>query len=42
VRHSPTSVADAACARLAARRRAFGTLPSGIDAAAIVERALAA
>ena len=41
VRHSPTSVADAACARLAARRRAFGTLPSGIDAGAIVDRALA-
>ncbi len=42
VRHSPTSVADAACARLAARRRAFGTLPSGIDATAIVDRSLAA
>ena len=44
VRHSPPAVADAFCAgRLgAARGRAFGTLPRGIDARAIVDRALAA
>jgi putative acyl-CoA dehydrogenase len=44
VRHAPAAVADAFCAgRLdEARGRAFGTLPRGIDGAAIVERALAA
>jgi putative acyl-CoA dehydrogenase len=42
VRHAPPHVADAFCAgRLADRGRAFGTLPAGIDAEAIVERALA-
>jgi putative acyl-CoA dehydrogenase len=40
VRHAPAAVADAMCARLAGSRRAFGTLPSGIDAPAIVDRAL--
>jgi putative acyl-CoA dehydrogenase len=44
VRHAPPAVADAFCAgRLGeARGRAFGTLPAGIDGAAIVERALPA
>jgi putative acyl-CoA dehydrogenase len=43
VRHAPPAVADAFCAgRLGdARGRAFGTLPAGVDGAAIVERALA-
>lgn len=43
VRHAPPAVADAFCAgRLGGGRgRAFGTLPRGIDGAAIVERALA-
>jgi putative acyl-CoA dehydrogenase len=43
-RHAPPAVADAFCAgRLgAARGRAFGTLPRGIEGPAIVERALAA
>src|SRR5215218_9493441 len=43
VRHAPAAVADAFCAgRLgAARGRAFGTLPRGVDGAAIAERALA-
>jgi putative acyl-CoA dehydrogenase len=44
VRHAPPHVADAFCAsRLAAGGggRAFGTLPRGIDGAAILERALA-
>ncbi|HEX2085288.1 MAG TPA: acyl-CoA dehydrogenase family protein [Solirubrobacteraceae bacterium] len=43
VRHAPPFVADAFCAaRLGeGRHRAFGTLPAGVDAAAIVERALA-
>jgi putative acyl-CoA dehydrogenase len=43
VRHAPAAVADAFCAgRLGeARGRAFGTLPRGIDGAAIAERALA-
>jgi putative acyl-CoA dehydrogenase len=41
VRNGPADVADAFCAaRLGGRHRAFGTLPSGIDAAALVERAL--
>jgi putative acyl-CoA dehydrogenase len=43
VRHAPASVADAFCAgRLGEGGRVFGTLPSGVDAAAVVERALAA
>jgi putative acyl-CoA dehydrogenase len=42
VRYAPTAVADAFCAaRLGGGGRAFGTLPSGVDAEAIVERALA-
>jgi putative acyl-CoA dehydrogenase len=43
VRHAPAAVADAFCAgRLGeARGRVFGTLPSGVDGDAIVERALA-
>jgi putative acyl-CoA dehydrogenase len=42
VRHAPPAVADAYCAgRLdEARGRAFGTLPAGVDGAAIVARAL--
>jgi putative acyl-CoA dehydrogenase len=43
VRHAPEPVADAFCAaRLGGGGRAFGTLPAGIHAEAIVERALAA
>jgi putative acyl-CoA dehydrogenase len=43
VRHAPPAVADAFCAgRLAERGRVYGTLPKGVDAPAIVERALAA
>jgi putative acyl-CoA dehydrogenase len=44
VRNAPPAVADAFCAgRLGTERgRAFGTLPRGIDGAAIVDRALAA
>jgi putative acyl-CoA dehydrogenase len=43
VRTGPAHVADAFCAaRLAGRHRAFGTLPSGIDAAPLVDRALSA
>ena len=42
VRHSPPAVADAFCARLGDGGRAFGTLPPGVDARPIVERALAA
>jgi putative acyl-CoA dehydrogenase len=43
VRNAPAAVADAFCAgRLGeSRGRVFGTLPRGIDGAAIVERALA-
>jgi putative acyl-CoA dehydrogenase len=42
VRHAPPAVADAFCAgRLGDGGRAFGTLPAGVDSAAIVERALA-
>jgi putative acyl-CoA dehydrogenase len=43
VRHAPPEVADAFCAgRLdGAGGRVFGTLPAGVDAPAIVERALA-
>ena len=41
VRHAPPAVADAFCAsRLSVETgRAFGTLPTGVDAAAIVRRA---
>jgi putative acyl-CoA dehydrogenase len=43
VRNAPPAVADAFCAgRLAEGGRAYGTLPKGVDAPAIVERALAA
>jgi putative acyl-CoA dehydrogenase len=44
VRHAPPAVADAYCAaRLGGESgRAYGTLPSGVDASAIVERALPA
>ena len=44
VRHAPPAVADAFCAgRLGeARGRVFGTLPRGVDGAAIAARALAA
>ena len=44
VRHAPPAVADAFCAgRLdGAGGRVFGTLPAGVDAPAIIERALAA
>ena len=43
VRHAPAAVADAFCAgRLGEGGRAYGTLPAGVDAQAIVERALAA
>ena len=41
VRHAPPAVADAFCATRCDRAggRAYGTLPSGVDAASIVERA---
>jgi putative acyl-CoA dehydrogenase len=44
VRHSPRAVADAFCAaRLAGQGgRVYGTLPSGVQASAIIERALPA
>jgi putative acyl-CoA dehydrogenase len=43
VRHGPPEVADAFCAsRLDDGARGYGTLPPGVDAAAIAERALAA
>jgi putative acyl-CoA dehydrogenase len=43
VRGAPPAVADAFCAaRLGDGRGAFGTLPPGVDAGAIVERALTA
>jgi len=43
VRNGPRQVADAFCAaRLGGRHLAFGTLPPGIDAAPLVDRALAA
>jgi putative acyl-CoA dehydrogenase len=42
LRNAPPFVAEAFCAgRLGEGGRAFGTLPSGVDADAIVERALA-
>jgi putative acyl-CoA dehydrogenase len=42
LRNAPPAVADAFCAgRLGEGGRAFGTLPGGVDAPAIVERALA-
>ena len=42
VRHAPPAVADAFCAaRLDGQGgRVYGTLPAGVDAAAIIERAL--
>ncbi len=40
VRFAPGFVADAFCARLAGGGRAYGTLPAGVDGAAIVARAL--
>jgi putative acyl-CoA dehydrogenase len=41
--NGPAHVADAFCAaRLGSRRWAFGTLPAGVNAAPLVERALAA
>jgi putative acyl-CoA dehydrogenase len=42
VRHAPPAVADAFCAgRLAGDRgRVYGTLPAGVDATSIIERAL--
>ena len=42
VRHAPPAVADAYCASRLARDggRVYGTLPAGVDARAIVERAL--
>ena len=43
VRTAPAAVADAFCAgRLGDRGRVYGTLPTGVDAPAILERALAA
>jgi putative acyl-CoA dehydrogenase len=43
VRHAPSAVADGFCAaRLGGGGRAYGTLPAGVDAAAIIERALPA
>ena len=42
LRHAPHAVADAFCAgRLGGGGRAFGTLPPGVDADAIIDRALA-
>jgi putative acyl-CoA dehydrogenase len=44
VRHAPPAVADAFCAARLARDagHVYGTLPQGVDAAAIIERALPA
>ncbi len=41
VRHSPSAVADAFCAsRLGGQGgRVYGTLPPGVDAKAVIERA---
>ena len=44
VRHAPTAVSDAFCAARLGEdggRRVFGTLPVGVDAEAIIDRALA-
>ena len=41
LRHSPPEVADAFCARLEDGGRAVGTLPGGVAAEPIIERALA-
>ena len=42
LRNSPPAVADAFCAgRLGDHGHAFGTLPAGIDADTILDRALA-
>jgi putative acyl-CoA dehydrogenase len=42
VRHAPPAVADAFCAgRLGEGGRVYGTLPQGVDASAIVDRAIA-
>ena len=41
VRHAPAFVSDAFCAaRLGGGGRVYGTLPTGVDGAAIVARAL--
>jgi putative acyl-CoA dehydrogenase len=41
VRHAPAFVADAFCAaRLGSERSTYGTLPAGVDAKAIIDRAL--
>jgi putative acyl-CoA dehydrogenase len=40
VRYAPPFVADAFCTRLSGGGRAYGTLPAGVDGAAIVARAL--
>jgi putative acyl-CoA dehydrogenase len=42
VRHAPSFVADAFCARLGGAGRAYGTLPAGVDGGAIVARTLSA
>jgi putative acyl-CoA dehydrogenase len=44
VRHAPAAVADAFCAgRLEGDRgRVYGTLPAGVDAGSIIERAVPA
>ena len=44
VRYAPPAVADAFCAARLDRAggRVYGTLPAGVDAAAIVDRALPA
>jgi putative acyl-CoA dehydrogenase len=42
VRHAPPAVADAFCAgRLGEGGRVYGTLPPGVDAGAIADRAIA-
>ncbi len=41
VRHAPSTVADSFCAaRLGQQGRAYGTLPPGVDAVALIDRAL--
>ena len=41
MRHAPAFVSDAFCAaRLGGGGRVYGTLPAGVDGAAIVARAL--